>query len=43
MIPGGPLAMLFELVLNRMPFTGKAITQDTDALGEQATKVLNHR
>lgn len=39
MIPGGPLALLFELVLNKVGFTGKPITQETDTAGEKAEKV----
>ena len=42
MVPGGPLAVLAEIVLNRSQFTGKTITQETDGGAEQAGKVLDH-
>jgi hypothetical protein len=40
--PGGPLAILAELVLNKQQFTGKPITLDTDTGLQQATKVLDY-
>lgn len=40
--PGGPLALLFELVLNESSFTGKAITKETDSAPEKIGKVFDH-
>ncbi|MBI5258573.1 MAG: hypothetical protein HY855_18855 [Burkholderiales bacterium] len=42
LMPGGPLAVLGEVVLNRSAFTGKAITLDTDTALEKAGKVFDH-
>jgi hypothetical protein len=42
MVPSGPIAILFELVLNRSAFTGQPIVKETDTLAEAAQKVLNH-
>lgn len=41
-IPGGPLAVVAELVANRSQFTGRAITLETDTPAEQAEKVADH-
>jgi hypothetical protein len=41
-VPGGPLALLSELVSNKSQFTGKAITQETDTATEKAAKVADH-
>jgi N12 class adenine-specific DNA methylase len=40
--PGGPLAILAELALNKTQFTGKPITLDTDTGLQRATKVLDY-
>ena len=42
MVPGGPLALLGELAMNKQQFTGKAITLDTDTGAEAAGKVFDH-
>ncbi len=42
MMPGGPLVIMAEVVLNKTGFTGKPITLETDTPAEQATKVLDH-
>jgi len=42
MQPGGPLAILGELVLNKQQFTGKSITEDTDTLVQKTVKVLDY-
>lgn len=42
MVPGGPLAVLAELVINKAQFTGKAITLETDTATEKAAKVADH-
>lgn len=42
MSPGGPLALLGELLLNKSQFTGKAITLETDTATEKAGKVLDY-
>lgn len=36
--PGGPLALLFEVMLNKQGFTGKPITLETDTAGETTDK-----
>ena len=41
-VPGGPLAVLAELVINKAQFTGKAITLETDTATEKTAKVLDH-
>jgi hypothetical protein len=41
-VPGGPLAILAELYLNRSSFTGKAITDDTQTFGEKLAAVSEH-
>jgi hypothetical protein len=41
-LPGGPLAVLAELVANKSQFTGKDITQETDTGMEKAGKVFDH-
>lgn len=42
MTPGGPLAVLAELALNKVQFTGKEITLETDTGVEKAQKVADH-
>lgn len=42
MIPGGPLALLAELGLNKSAFTAKPITLETDTAGEKAVKLFDH-
>ena len=42
LMPGGPLALVGELVLNKTAFTGQAITLDTDTAGEKAAKVADY-
>jgi hypothetical protein len=39
MMPGGPLALLAELVLNRSMFTGQEIVRDTDTDAERTRKL----
>lgn len=41
-LPGGPLAVLAELVANKSQFTGKEITQGTDTGMEKVGKVFDH-
>jgi hypothetical protein len=41
-VPGGPLALLGELVANKSQFTGRAITLETDTPAEKAEKVFDH-
>lgn len=41
-VPGGPLALLSELVSNKSQFTGKAITLETDTAAEKSAKVVDH-
>ena len=41
-VPGGPLALLSELMANKSQFTGKAITLETDTAMEKASKVADH-
>jgi N12 class adenine-specific DNA methylase len=41
-VPGGPLALLSELISNKSQFTGKAITLETDTPLEKASKVADH-
>lgn len=40
--PGGPLALIAELVVNRSMFTGKSITLETDTAAEKAGKVIDY-
>jgi hypothetical protein len=42
LMPGGPLVLAGEVVLNRSAFTGKPITLDTDTGAQQAAKVADH-
>lgn len=42
MVPGGPLAVVAELVINKAQFTGRAITLETDTATEKAGKVADH-
>lgn len=35
LVPGGPLVILAEILLNRQSFTGQNITKDTDTLAEK--------
>lgn len=39
MMPGGPLVLMGEVVLNRSAFTGKSITLETDTPTQQAAKL----
>lgn len=41
-VPGGPLALLSELVANKSQFTGREITQETDTAVEKAFNVADH-
>ena len=41
-IPGGPLAVLAEILFNKSQFTGREITQETDTAFETAKNVANH-
>jgi hypothetical protein len=41
-VPGGPLAVMAEVVMNRSQFTGKPITKETDTGTEKAAKVADH-
>ncbi|MCA3128561.1 MAG: hypothetical protein IOD10_16820, partial [Rhodocyclaceae bacterium] len=42
MLPGGPLMMLGELLLNQSAFTGREITKESDTLAERGTKVADY-
>lgn len=42
MVPGGPAALIAELVLNRQQFTGKGITLETDTATEKAAKIADY-
>lgn len=43
MMPGGPLAVMGELIFNKSMFTGKEITKpDTDTGGELVSKIFDH-
>lgn len=42
MTPGGPLALMGELVLNKQQFTGKPIVLETDTAMQKAAKVLDY-
>ena len=39
LMPGGPLVLMSEVVLNRSAFTGKSITLETDTPTQQAAKL----
>lgn len=41
-VPGGPLAVLAEVLFNKSQFTGREITKDTDKPGEKAAKTFKH-
>ncbi|MFZ6813525.1 hypothetical protein ACO0K3_03590 [Undibacterium sp. Rencai35W] len=41
-LPGGPMALMGELVLNKSMFTGQAITENTDTAKERVTKTLDY-
>ncbi len=42
LMPGGPLVLAGEVVLNKSAFTGKSITLETDTATQQAAKVADH-
>ena len=42
MTPGGPLAVLMELAINKAQFTGRDIRLETDTAVESAAKVADH-
>jgi hypothetical protein len=42
LMPGGPVAVLGELISNHSLFTGKAITLETDTAAEHVTKLVDH-
>ena len=42
LLPGGPLVLAAEVVLNKNAFTGKPITLETDTGVQQAGKVADH-
>jgi len=42
LMPGGPLVLMGEVVLNKSAFTGKAITLETDTKMQQAQKVADY-
>lgn len=42
LMPGGPLAVAAEVLLNRSMFTGKEISLSTDTGAEKAAKVADH-
>ncbi|TMU77320.1 nucleotidyltransferase family protein [Hydrogenophaga intermedia] len=42
LMPGGPLVLAGEVMLNKSAFTGKSISQDTDTAAQQAAKVADH-
>ncbi|MFC4788331.1 hypothetical protein ACFO6X_04955 [Giesbergeria sinuosa] len=42
LMPTGPLAMLFEVVLNKTSFTGKPITQETDTVAQKTAKLADY-
>jgi len=41
-IPGGPLAVMAELIANRSQFTGREVTKETDTGLEATLKVFDH-
>ncbi len=42
MMPGGPLAMMGEIVLNKSAFTGKSITLETDTTTQKVAKMADY-
>ncbi len=42
LMPGGPLVILGEVLMNKSAFTGKAIVLETDTPTEVASKVFSH-
>ena len=42
MVPGGPLALMSELLANKSQFTGREIVLETDTPSEKAAKVIDH-
>src|SRR3546814_12963601 len=42
LMPGGPLALIGEIIANRSMFTGRPITLETDTAAEQARKLLDY-
>jgi hypothetical protein len=41
-VPGGPLAVIAELLMNKSQFTGRTIVKETDTAVETAGKVADH-
>lgn len=41
-IPGGPLAVMAEVLANKSQFTGREIVKETDTPDETATKIADH-
>lgn len=41
-VPGGPLAIISEIVSNKSQFTGRPITLETDTGAEKAAKLADH-
>lgn len=41
-MPGGPIALVGEIVLNKSMFTGKAITEETDTGSEKVGKTIGY-
>src|SRR3546814_19549234 len=42
LMPGGPLALIGEIIANRSMFTGRPITLETDTAAEQESKLLDY-
>jgi hypothetical protein len=42
LVPGGPLAMIGEVIFNRQGFTGKDITKESDTLAEKYDKFAGY-
>lgn len=42
LMPGGPLVIMGEVVLNKSAFTGKPITSETDTPAQQTGKFIDH-
>lgn len=42
LMPGGPLMVLGEILMNKSAFTGKPIALETDTVTEQAAKIADH-
>ena len=42
LMPGGPLVILGEVLMNKSAFTGKPIAIETDTAAEQTGKILDH-